>query len=191
MRVLVACEFSGVVREAFRRRGHDAYSCDLLPAEDGSPYHIQSDVRDVLHDGSDMMIAHPPCTYLCLVSLPHLHRNLARWEAMQQAVEFFLQLLHAPVPRVCVENPVPHWHAARLIGVRYTQIINPYQFGDVYIKPTALWLRGLPPLLPTHARPAQVVSLHNSVFKYPREEWWKHRSRTSRFVAEAMATQWG
>lgn len=189
--MLVACEFSGVVRRAFREVGCDAWSCDLLPAEDGSPYHFQCDVREVLCEGWDLLVAHPPCTYLANVAVCFLKRDPSRWSRMQEAVDFFLMLYNAPVPRVCVENPVMHRYALEAVGVRPTQIIQPWQFGESYTKRTCLWLRGLSILLPTHAKPPGVYRLVDSVFGAPRQEWWKIRSRTSPCVARAMADQWG
>lgn len=185
MRVLVACEYSGVVREAFRRRGHDAMSCDLLPTERPGP-HYQGDVRDMLADGWNVMIAFPPCTYLS--------RAGARWwkgreHLAQEAAEFVLALWNAPISRVAIENPIGQLNKLW----RYPdQVVEPWQFGDPYRKRTCLWLRGLPPLMAT------VVSVER--------DWWvnstpckrqgtartqKERSLTFPGIAEAMAEQWG
>ena len=139
MRVLVACEFSGIVRDAFLKRGHDAWSCDLLPTERPGP-HIQGDVRDVLGNGWDLMIAHPPCTYLSYAGMAHWNKP-GRAERRREAVQFFLELFDAPVSKVCVENP---------FGLpcqsfrRPDQVINPFDFGEPIRKRTCLWLRGLP-----------------------------------------------
>ena len=154
MRVLVGCERSGVVREAFRARGHDAWSCDLEPADDGSPFHTQWDVLGVLALGWDLAILHPPCTYLCGSGLHWNRRRPERAALTEQALEFAQACLDAPVPRVAVENPVG------LIGSRIRpadQWIQPYQFGDDASKLTGLWLRGLPKLVPTLHVPGRIV----------------------------------
>ena len=156
LRVLVACEFSGVVRDAFLRLGHDAVSCDLLPTESEGP-HIQDDVLNHLSEGWDLLIAHPPCTYLCNSGVRHLYiggkkvngRDEKRWYQMSRATEFFLALWSAPIDKICIENPIMHGHAKRLIGVNQSQIIQPWQFGHGEIKATCLWLKNLPLLLPT------------------------------------------
>lgn len=159
MKVLVACEFSGVVRRAFRARGHDAWSCDLLPAEDASEYHIQGDVLEVLGDGWDMMIAHPPCTYLCSSGLHWNKRTPGRDEKTHEAMLFVFNLLgvgfvNHDIPRIALENPVGR------IGTAYRkpdQIIQPWQFGHDASKATCLWLSGLPKLVPTsHVLPRLV-----------------------------------
>ena len=181
MRVLVACEYSGVVRDAFLAAGHDAMSCDLLPSEATGP-HYQGDVRDVLEDGWDVMVAHPPCTHLAVSG--------ARWfkgkkQAQQDALAFVQQLLDAPIPRVALENPVS------IISSRIRrpdQIIQPWQFGHGEVKATCLWLRGLPKLQPTQI----VEGREPRVWKMsPGPERWKARSRTYAGIAHAMAAQWG
>jgi hypothetical protein len=189
MRVLVACEFSGVIREAFNRRGHDAWSCDLLPTEIPGK-HIQGDVLDILGDGWDLMIAHPPCTYLC--------RHRSRWNkpedeaARTEALEFFMCLLQAPIGRVCIENPIP---LKKSMMPPYSQIVQPWQFGHDYSKATCLWLRGLPPLKPTNVVEVTYYTTPNGRrftygwYKTPRN--WRARSRTFPGIAEAMAVQWG
>ncbi len=187
MRVLVACEFSGTVRRAFRERGHDAWSCDLLPAEDGDAHHIKRDVRDVLRHQNeygrwDLMIAHPPCTHLAVSG--------ARWfkdkQAEQaEALAFVRQLLDAPVPRICIENPVS------IISSRIRkpdQIIQPWQFGHGETKATCLWLKGLPPLVPTNIVDGREARVHKMP---PGPDRWKERSRTYEGIAAAMADQWG
>lgn len=126
MKVLVACEFSGVVREAFGALGHEAWSCDLLPSE--LPHgnrHLQCDVLAVLHEGWDLLIAHPPCTYLCNSGVQHLQDNPERWELMREAALFFKALLDAPVERIAVENPIPHKYALEIIGQKYFTSIGP------------------------------------------------------------------
>lgn len=190
VRVLIACEFSGIVRTAFRKRGFDAWSCDLLPAEDNSKYHIQTDVRDILNDGWDLMIAHPPCTYLANSGVRWLHERPERWKKLKEAVKFFKTLLNAPIPHIAVENPIPHKYAIQLIGRKYDQLIQPYYFGEPYSKATCFWLKNLPKLKPTKILPKSVVK--QQVWKEPPSpERWKNRSRTYKGVAEAMAEQWG
>ena len=189
MRVLVACEFSGIVREAFRRKGADAWSCDLLPAEDGSPFHLQCDVRTVLNADWDLMIAHPPCTYLCNSGVRWLHERPERWKLMEEAARFFKELLEAPIPRICVENPIPHRYALEKIGRKYYQLIQPYWFGEPYSKATCLWLKNLPPLMPTKVLDRKIVK-HAVHREPPGPDRWKRRSRTYPGVARAMAEQW-
>jgi site-specific DNA-cytosine methylase len=185
MRVLVACEFSGIVREAFRAKGHNAWSCDLLPAEDGSPYHFQRSVQSVMYptiSAWDLMIAHPPCT--------HLSASGARWwkdKRMEQAeaLEFVRQLMYAPIPRICIENPVG------IISTKIrkpNQIVQPWQFGHGETKATCLWLKGLPNLVPTNIVEGRAARVHREP---PSPERWKNRSRTLPGLATAMAEQWG
>lgn len=183
MRVLVACEFSGVVRRAFRERGHDAWSVDLLPTEDGSEYHHEG---NVLHDANsglwDLMIAFPPCT--------HLASSGARWfkdkrTEQSQAIRFVMALWHSRIPRIAIENP---------IGVlstqfrRPTQIIQPWQFGHPETKATCLWLKNLPQLVPTNIVEGRAARVHR---ESPGPDRWKRRSRTLPGIAAAMAEQWG
>lgn len=192
MRVLVACEFSGIVRDAFRARGHDAWSCDLLPSERPGP-HIQGDVLDVLNDGWDLMVAHPPCTYLS--------RAGARWWAgrermAEHAAAFVLVLWNAPIPRVAIENPIGQLNQRW----RYPdQTIEPWMFGDAYTKRTCLWLRGLPPLLATAIQIETTPWLPSNSSGFRRGQrsrrgqvhGGKQASRTFRGIADAMADQWG
>jgi hypothetical protein len=188
MRVLVACEFTGTVRRAFRELGHEAWSCDLLPAEDGGP-HIQGDVRQVLGDGWDLMIAHPPCTHLAVSGARHFHRKQVE---QAEALEFVRTLMDAPIPRIALENPVS------VISSRIRkpdQIIQPYQFGHPESKKTCLWLKGLNPLQPTAVMQMrgrwenQTPSGQNKLGPSP--DRWKIRSKTYPGIAHAMATQWG
>ena len=180
MRVLVACEFSGVVREAFGSRGHDAWSCDLLPCD--SPRHIQGDVLEVIDRGWDLMIAHPPCTHLAVSG--------ARWfkdkrEEQSAALEFVQSLMDAPVPRICLENPVS------VISSRIRkpdQIIQPWQYGHGETKATCLWLKGLPELEATNVVEGRDNRIHRMA---PSADRWKKRSVTYTGIAEAMANQWG
>lgn len=199
MKVLIACEFSGTVRDAFIARGHDAISCDLLPTESLGP-HIQGDVRDVDLSEFDLMIAHPPCTYLTNAGVRHLHEHAtrkngvrakvygaARMEAMREGAEFFNYLLNAPVPRIAVENPIPHKYAREIIG-RYDQLIQPWMFGHGETKATCLWLRGVPPLMATQVVEGRYPRVH---LTSPGPDRWKLRSITYQGVADAMAEQWG
>ena len=188
MRVLVACEFTGTVRRAFRELGHEAWSCDILPAEDGGP-HIQGDVRQVLGDGWDLMIAHPPCTHLAVSGARHFHRKQVE---QAEALEFVRSLMDAPIPRIALENPVS------VISSRIRkpdQIIQPYQFGHPESKKTCLWLKGLNPLQPTAVMQMrgrwenQTPSGQNKLGPSP--DRWKIRSKTYPGIAHAMATQWG
>lgn len=181
MRVLVACEYSGRVRDAFIARGHDALSCDLLPTEVAGP-HYQGDVFDVIGDGWDLLIAHPPCTHLAVSG--------ARWFKDKQveqaeALEFVRRLLSAPVPRIALENPVS------IISSRIRkpdQVIQPWQFGHGETKATCLWLKGLPKLTPTDVVPGRDNRIHRMP---PGPDRWKERSRTYTGIAAAMADQWG
>lgn len=200
-RVLVACEFSGVVRRAFRAAGHDAWSCDLLPAEDGSEFHIQGDAVNVAYGYSghgvwDLMIAHPPCTYLANSGAKHLYarmrkengRNPERWESMKEAAWFFLHLWNAPIPRIAVENPVMHGHALQMIGGRPSQIIHPWQHGHGESKATCLWLKNLPLLTPSNV----VNGREQRIWRMPPSaDRQKERSRTFDGIAAAMTAQWG
>lgn len=187
MRVLVACEYSGRVRDAFIRRGHDAISCDLLPSETPGP-HIQDDVLPLLSDRWDLVIAHPPCTRLCNSGVRWLaERNL--WADMDAAALFFMDCFDAKAPRVAVENPVMHKYARAICGApAFT--VQPWQFGDPAKKRTCFWTRGLPPLQPTSAMTAADARADCHLAS-PGPDRWKERSRTYLGIAEAMADQWG
>lgn len=193
MRWLVGCEFTGSVRRALRALGHDAWSCDLLPAEDGSPYHIQGNVLDYLDEGWDGAIFHPPCTFLAnsgarwLYKGKHKKRDLVRWANMEEAARFFKKLLAAKIPRKALENPIQHCHARKLIGRGPTQIIQPWQFGHGETKATCLWLDGLPMLVPTKIVSGRVPRVH---FASPGPDRWKERSVTLPGIAKAFALQW-
>jgi hypothetical protein len=192
-RVLVACERSGVVRQAFRSLGYEAWSCDLEPALDDSPYHIQGDVLNYLMDGWDLMIAHPPCTYLCLSGVCRLYEDPSRWEKMAEAADFFMVLWEAPIPRIAIENPIPHRHS---LLPRYSQIIQPWQFGHPESKATCLWLRRLPKLRPTcdvqHVMARLPKTLQQAIHNMPPSPNRPLlRSITYFGVAMAMAYQWG
>ena len=193
MRVLVACEYSGAVRDAFRAMGHDAVSCDLLPTDVPGPHH-QGSVLDIIDDGWDMMIAFPPCTHLAVSG--------ARWFAakradgrQQMAIDFFMELANANIPKIAIENPV---------GIMSTewrkpdQIIQPWQFGHEATKSTCLWLKGLKKLRPTNIvdkGERHVTKSGRSLPKWynlpPSEDRWKVRSTTFQGIADAMAQQWG
>ena len=184
MRVLVACEYSGRVREAFRKLGHDAWSCDLLESEDGSPYHVQGDVLPLLAGGWDLMIAHPPCTHLAVSGARHFAAKRADG-SQQAALDFVGKLLNAPIPRIALENPVS------IISSHFRkpdQIIQPWQFGHGETKATCLWLKGLPLLTPTNVVDGREQRVHRMP---PSPDRWKERSRTYQGVADAMAAQWG
>lgn len=186
MRVLVACEFSGIVRDAFLEAGHNAMSCDLLPTEKDGP-HYQGDVLDVIEDGWDLMIAHPPCTYLTNSGVRWLHERPERWILLNEAADFFFDLYHAPIKHICVENPVPHKYAIERIGATYNQIVQPWQFGHGETKKTCLWLRNLPELKPTDIVDGRKPRVHHEP---PGPDRWKNRSRFYSGIAEAMAAQW-
>ena len=183
LRVLIACEYSGVVREAFRALGHDAMSCDLLPTEQDGP-HYQGDVRDVLDDGWDLMIAHPPCTDLAVSGARHFAAKIADGR-QARALAFVRELMVAPVPRIALENPV----SVISSHVRKPdQVIQPWQFGHGETKATCLWLIGLPRLTPTDVVDGREARVHRMP---PSAGRWKERSRTYRGIAAAMAQQWG
>lgn len=199
MRVLVACEFSGIVRDAFTAVGCDAWSCDLLPTE-APGQHLQQPVEDVLYDYWDLMIAHPPCTYLSNSGVRHLHEDVTsingvrakvsgtdRWVAMYKGAEFFNILRQAPIPKICIENPVPHKYARDIVG-DYTQLVQPWQFGANETKAVCLWLKNLPLLVPTCVVPVYMNRVHE---ESPGEDRWKRRSRFFIGIAQAMAQQWG
>jgi hypothetical protein len=196
VRVLVACEFSGVVRRAFTRKGCDAWSCDLLPAEDGSNRHYQCDVRDVLHlDWDLLLVGHPPCTRLCnsgvrWLSSPPPGRDAAElWAELDEGADLFSTLWNAPIDRIAIENPIMHKHAKERIRnyAPPAQTIQPWQFGHGETKATCLWLKNLPPLVPTNIVEGREARVHRMP---PGPDRWKERSRTFSGIAMAMADQW-
>ena len=189
MTVLVACEYSGRVRDALRAVGIDAVSCDILPTEAPGP-HIQGDVLPLLRRPWAMVIAHPPCTYLCNSGVRWLHERPGRWAEMQRAAQFFLECLNANASLVAVENPVMHGHAREIVGCRPNFTVQPWQFGDPAKKRTGFWTRGLPPLLPTSAMTAADARA-DCHFASPGPNRWKERSRTYPGIAAAIASQWG
>ena len=183
MRVLVGCEFSGTVRRAFRALGHEAWSCDMLEAEDGSAYHRQGDVLDMLDEGWDLGIFHPPCTRLTVAG--------ARWfrgkeQEQADAIAFVEQLWACHIPRVCIENPIGVLSTQSKLG-EPTQIVQPWQFGHGETKATCLWLRGLSPLDPTQIVDGREARIHRMA---PGPNRWRERSRTYQGIADAMAQQW-
>ena len=206
MKVLIACETSGTVRNAFLDRGHDAWSCDVLPSDDLTNRHIQDDALEVLKMESwDMlMVAHPPCTRLCNSGVRWLHKappgkTLSEmWEQLDQGAELFSKLWNADVPRVAIENPVMHKYAkARIKNFEpFTQSVQPYEFADSIdaedniSKRTCLWLRNLPPLIKTGTLTRETArhDIHNAS---PGKDRWKVRSKFHKGIAEAMADQWG
>lgn len=239
MRVLVACEYSGRVRDAFRAKGHDAWSCDLRESEDSSPFHIQCDVREILlgipagtyrggvefcdlsaYDKElvnqdildediapwDMLIAHPECKYNTLAGvrwmyhpedthLPAAQRRRHpqypdRMDKFLEGVEFFNLLKSSSIPKICIENSQPHGLAMQHIG-KYTQIVQPWMFGEPYTKGAALWLIGLPPLVATHAKTDYDKIIPACHHASPGPDRERERSRTYQSIANAMAEQWG
>jgi hypothetical protein len=183
MKVLVACEYSGRVRDAFAAKGHLAMSCDLLPSETPG-HHYQGDVSDLLDLGWDLMICHPPCTHLAVSGARHFAEKQASG-VQQEALAFVQMLLDAPIPHICLENPVS------IISSRIRkpdQIIQPWQFGHGETKATCLWLKNLPMLTPTNVVEGREAKVHKMP---PGPDRWKDRSRTYQGVADAMADQWG
>lgn len=190
MRVLVACEFSGIVRDAFRARGHDAVSCDLLPSERPGPHYTGSIERFLQYspDQFDLLVAHPPCTYLANSGVRWLHEIPDRWEQMVEGARLVRWLLELPIPRIAVENPIMHKYARAIVGRRQDQIIQPWQFGHGETKATCLWLKGLPLLQPTDVVEGRTPRVHHAS---PGPDRWRERSRTLQGIADAMADQWG
>ena len=195
MKVLVACEYSGTVRDAFRAAGHDALSCDLLPTDAPGP-HYQGDVADIINDGWDLMVAHPPCTYLCSSGLHWNKRRPERAQMTEDALKFVQFLLDAPIPRIALENPIG------CIGTRIRkadQTIQPWQFGHDASKSTCLWLKNLPLLTPTAVVEPRIANGKKRWANQtdsgqnrlpPSEDRWKIRSETYAGIAAAMVAQW-
>ena len=201
MRVLVACEFSGVVRDAFRKRGHDAWSCDLLPCEADPQWHIQGDALEAIKQGWDLMIAHPPCTHLAVSGAAWFEKKRADGR-QQQGIDLFMQFAAAPIERYCIENPVGIMSS---LWRRPDQVIQPYYFGEEFQKTTCLWLKGLPPLIhiskddlldkQTHVGRGEMIEFASGAVM---PKWYAEargdghlRSRTFTGIAAAMAEQWG
>lgn len=192
MRVLVACEFSGIVRDAFAARGHDAWSCDLLPTERPGN-HIQGDVLEILGDDWDLMIGHPPCTYLSNAGARHLYRGgdlqQDRLALGLKAKELFMALLNAPIEKVCIENPIP---STVFLLPKYEQVIQPFHFGHPFQKRTCLWLKNLPPLISTAiCAEAQSSKVAGNWFNKGGADRQQNRAKTFPGIANAMAEQWG
>lgn len=209
----MGCEFSGVVRNAFRKLNHEAYSCDLLPSSDNSPYHFQEDLLDLLKRDSnwDLAIFHPPCTYLCNIGVRWLRSskvnysfgngylgplNFSRWREMENGAYFFKCLLNQPIPRICIENPISHKYALDLIGRKYDQIIQPWMFGTTETKATCLWLKNLPKLVETNNVKKQMQSLpkkdtHKIHYMGKSKDRGLLRSVTYQCFADNFAAQWG
>jgi len=191
LKVLVACEFSQVVCNALRERGHETYSCDILPTEGNPDWHIQDDIRNHLNDGWDMMIAHDPCTTQCNSGVRWLYEIPGRWEQLEESCELTREILNAPIDLICRENPIPHKYALELIGINYSQCIQPHWFtGSNESKATCFWLKGLPELKRTQW--LDKSQIQQSVWRMPPgNDRWKERSRFPISIAEAMAEQWG
>lgn len=210
MKILVACEYSGVVREAFRKKGHDVWSCDILPTEIPGQ-HIQDDVVQVINSlwgmTLGMVIGHPPCTRICNSGVLRLYKDGKKengiddtmWRDMEAGAAFFKVLLNSKCDRVAIENPVPHGYALDIIGQKYTQIIQPYNFGEDASKATCLWLKGLPKLVNTVYYPPRIVdgkkrwsnqtdSGQNKLA--PSATRGKDRAKTYPGIAQAMSDQW-
>ena len=182
MKILIACEFSGIVRDAFRKKGHDAYSCDIIPCDVDNTYHIQDDVLKIIDKEWDMMVAHPPCTHLAVSG--------ARWfkykqEEQKKAIDFFIKLSNTNIPKVAIENPVC---IMSTIWRKPDQIIQPWQFGHGETKATCLWLKNLPLLKPTNIVEGREARIHKMP---PSKDRGKLRSKTFQGIADAMAEQWG
>jgi hypothetical protein len=198
VKVLIACEESQVVCKAFRAKGHEAYSCDIQDCSGGRPeWHIKGDVFDVLGLDWDLMIAHPVCTYLCNSGVHWLHKKEGRWKDMAQGASFFNYLLNTHhIPKIAVENPIPHKYAVEIIGRKYDQIIQPWMFGHMERKATCLWLKGLPKLVETNNVKEEMLKLPKREqqrlhYLPPSKDRAKLRSKTYQGIADAMADQWG
>lgn len=196
MKILIACEFSGVNREAFAALGHDVTSCDILPTEIPGN-HYQGDVLDILYDYWDMIIAHPPCQYLANSGVRWLNTEEGRWEKMREAAAFFKLFLDHPCPRIAIENSVMHKYAREAIGgMRPTQTVQPYHFGVMQTKRICWWLKGLPLLKETNNVYEEMMALPYSArakvhYEGPSPERAKNRARWIPEVGDAMAQQWG
>ena len=198
MRVLVACEESQTVCAEFRKLGHEAYSNDIQECSGGHPeWHLQMDCFQAIELMDwDLMIAHPPCTYLTNSGVCWLHKDPARWQRLDEGAAFFRQLLDAPVPKKCIENPIVHKYAKERIGRAQTQVVQPWMFGHMEQKATCLWLEGLPCLQPTKNVKDEMMQLPKRErerlhYLPPSADRWKLRSTTYQGIADAMAKQWG
>ena len=184
MKVLIACEYSGRVRDAFRSHGHDAWSCDLLECEADPHWHYQCPVEELLHDGWDLMVAHPPCTHLAVSGSRHFPRKIADG-SQDAALDFVRLLMNAPIKRWAIENPVSVISSAIR---KPDQIIQPWEYGHGEVKATCLWLKNLPKLTPTNCVEGREERVH---LMPPSPNRWKERSRTFEGIAAAMGEQWG
>ena len=192
MKVLVACEYSGIVREAFAKRGHDAWSCDLLPTDQPSDKHIQGDVLEIINDGWQLIIAHPPCTHLSLSGAKYWAEKRADGR-QQKAIKFVEDIWDADCPRICIENPVGALTKHSKLG-KASVYIQPYEFGHAEQKRTGLWLKGLPKLQGTKFIDVKGLpnkERHRLHWLPPSKDRWKIRSTTFQGIADAMADQWG
>lgn len=189
MRVLIACEESQIGCLAFRAKGHEAYSCDIIDCSGGHPeWHIKCDVLDILNDGWDMMIAHDPCTYQCNSGVRWLHKDPDRWQLLDDSCIFTRKLLDADIEKIVRENPIPHKYALERIGRKYDQIVHPWQFGHPESKATCLWIKGLDDLQPTDI----VEGREGRIWKMPpSKDRAKLRSKSYPGMLKAMADQWG
>ncbi len=195
MKILIACEFSGIVRDSFKDKGHDVISCDLLPTEKQGK-HYQGDIFDIIDNDFDMMIAHPPCTYLSNSGVSWLYRQEDRWNKMELASMFFKRLLESDIDKIAIENPIQHKYAREIIGKKYNQIIQPWQFGHTEKKSTCLWLKNLPSLAEENNVKEEMELLPKNKqqrlhYLPPSKDRWKLRSTTYQGIANAMANQWG
>lgn len=192
-RIIVGCEYSQIVTNAFRNLGYEAYSCDILDTEGNPQWHIKDNVLDVIAENHfDLGIFHPPCTYLCNSGVRWLYnsdgsKNNSRWDNMIHSAQFFKYLWNADIDKIAIENPIMHKYAKQIIGVNYTQKIQPWQFGHGESKATCLWLKNLPPLEPTDIVSGRVQRIH---LMSPGTRRGLERSRTYQGIANAMATQW-
>jgi hypothetical protein len=188
MRVLIGCEFSGIVREEFNNLGFNAWSCDLLPT-DIPGKHLQCDIFEAVElVQPHLLIAHPPCTYLCNSGVSWLHKDESRWDKMRSGAEFFKKIMELDIYAIAIENPIMHKYAVEIIGERQDQVIQPWQFGHGETKATCLWLKNLPKLEPTNIVSGRVQRLHKLP---PSKDRSKLRSTTYQGIGEAFANQWG
>ena len=193
MKILVACEYSGVVRDAFRAKGHDAWSCDIIPTDADPTYHLQCDVTTVLNAGWDMMIAHPPCTYLSNAGARFLYpKGILNNDRLVKGLEaklLFMRLWNADIPKIVIENPIP---STVFDLPKYRQVIQPWQHGHPVQKRTCLWLKGVPTLMPTDiVERAESTKIAGNWFNKGGKERQKNRAKTFEGIAKAMADQWG
>ena len=198
MKILIACEYSGIVRDAFVKRGFNAMSCDLLKT-DKPGNHYTGDIRDILYEDWDLVIGHPPCTFIANSGVQHLYnkdksKNVERWNNLKEATDFFKLFINHPCKKIAIENPIPHGHALKLIGKKYSQIIHPWQFGHMEQKATCLWLKGLPNLKPTNNVYSEMMKLSKKErqrlhYLPPSALRWKIRSQTYQGIADAIASQ--